>query len=622
VCASSSATKHLQPSYFVGWVTPKKATTGKIIQFESIRGDVVAGFSLDANMKKTPSSRKETSERDKISSLFKTRHKSKGIGEYVLKNLKWVIFPGNKWIKRWDMLVLGALFLLAFILPYQIGVSGGITILYHIPWFAFNVFLNAIFFVDTFLYFFRAYYTKSGHLVLNLRTIRRRYLRTYFLPNFVSVLPYTVTFYSVGMQHLDVKGEPTSTVYTYLTFITFASLLKLIRLVRAKTILSSSDTVTSFQMKRNSQVLELWKYVLLMVVVSHWFACIWSLVAFIEADSLGVEQLMATPNWIAGWYSDNSTNGGLNPLGWDQAIDRYVLSLFWAIQTLTSIGYGNIAPVTRAEYFVACVLQLCAGVMWSYVIGALVGVAAGMQVRAESYRTRIDQANKFIHEFADPDELSDDDDETVATFESKVVARQIRKYIHKQYTVSKGETCLSTVPSYFPVFDTLTPELQRASSVLLHNKYLKAVPYLSSRYMSQEDQSIVAMQCISLDFNSGEIIDTDNAVGGIGRGVFVFRRGCAFSPLHKISHGEGAGLVTPGMTSGAGKVLLADDNKAARGKLHFLTFSQVVFIPRKAIIEALKKSEKAWKECGRWIYLRTLLIAKLNENQQTKEITE
>ena len=224
---------------------------------------------------------------------------------YVLTFLSFHTF---RYIKKWDLIVLSALFLYAFILPYQLGVSGGIALLIRIPWFVINVFLNAIFFVDTFLYFFRAYYTPNGHLVIDLKKIRRHYLRTFFIPNFLSVLPYTICFYIVGTLYITAEeGYTDAGLEQFLSFIAFASMLKLIRLVRVKTILSTSDVITTFRQKRNSQVLELWKYVWLIVIVSHWFACIWSFVAFIEAHGFDEEAMQTTPNWIGGWYADNAS---------------------------------------------------------------------------------------------------------------------------------------------------------------------------------------------------------------------------------------------------------------------------------------------------------------------------
>ena len=48
--------------------------------------------------------------------------KTDSIDEKAVENLDRIIFPDNKWIKTWDMLILFALFVLMFTLPYQIGV--------------------------------------------------------------------------------------------------------------------------------------------------------------------------------------------------------------------------------------------------------------------------------------------------------------------------------------------------------------------------------------------------------------------------------------------------------------------------------------------------------------------
>jgi hypothetical protein len=548
-------------------------------------------------------------------SFLKVSHvKSVRSGEDVVKSLKWVIFPNNKNIKKWDLIVLSALFLYGFILPYQLGVSGGLAILVRIPWFAFNVFINAIFFVDTFLYFFRAYYTPNGHLVVDLKEIKWHYLRTFFIPNLLSVLPYTISFYVVGNLYRDTTAEGYTNVVMekFLSFISFASMLKLIRLARARQILSSSDAISNFRQKRNSQVLELWKYVWLIVIVSHWFACIWSLVALVEVGGFDKDAIQTRPNWISGWYADNATDGGLNPLGWDHALDRYILSLFWAIQTITSIGYGNIIPVTRAEYFVACCIQLCAGVMWAYVIGGLTGVVAGMGVRAEAYRHRSDEANELIQAFSDDNgatTLADEDGESLSSY---IVAKYIRKYIHSQYVVANRNSCVSTIQDYYPVFNTLTPELQKASSVLLLNQYFNIVPYLSLKYLSLKEQAEIAQQCVNLQFAAGELIRTECPVEGLGRGVYIFCGGCAFA-FHQQAKGfeeaRSSHLVTSGIAYGVDTVLLQDENPFAKGRLNFLTFSQLVFIPRKAIMDVLQKNVKAWKDCARWVYLRTLLRA-------------
>ena len=83
-------------------------------------------------------------------------------------------------------------------------------------------------------------------------------------------------------------------------------------------------------------------------MVQHWIACIWGFAAFVQAKSFG-DELLTSLNWISNWYEGYYVEGGLNPIGWDNHVQRYALCLFWSIQTITSIGYGNIEPVTQGE---------------------------------------------------------------------------------------------------------------------------------------------------------------------------------------------------------------------------------------------------------------------------------
>ena len=110
-----------------------------------------------------------------------------------------------------------------------------------------------------------------------------------------------------------------------------------------------------------------------LVVVSHWLACLWSFIAFCQSWSFG-EGLAEGANWISNWYDSSYVEGGLDPIGWSNDIDRYALSLFWSIQSLTSIGYGNIVPVTRIEYYFANILMLLSGLFWAFTLGNFVNL--------------------------------------------------------------------------------------------------------------------------------------------------------------------------------------------------------------------------------------------------------
>ena len=249
------------------------------------------------------------------------------------------------------------------------------------------------------------------------------------------------------------------------------------------------------------------------------------------------------------------------------------------------------------------------------------GVAAGMNANEDAFNSRADEANFLIRHFHEPTGATYKKDETlffdersdIATLEkahkleTEAVAARIRRFIYQQYRTSPALSSLNDLRDVFPIMETLPPELQMMSSLLILQKSLETVPYLSSRFMTIQEQCRLAMACKHIDFSSGETVSLNDFE--YGRGIFVMGRGCAFVVLNNNSKAlvNRFQLLTAGSAFDAGKVLVEKDHSASRGLMNFLTFSTVTFIPESAISAALVRNENAWKSCGRWLYLRTIL---------------
>ena len=478
-------------------------------------------------------------------------------------------------------------------------------------WNAFNIFLNAIYIVDTFMQFFRAYYDDDGKLVYNLRTIRRNYFfSSYFWLNLVACFPSQAILYSIYRAH----GGEGALDPGHIHLLQMTQLLRLLRIARIRSLAKSSLVLQEWWERQDVVHAMLAYETFLLMVIAHWISCIWCLIAFIEAGSFG-DALADVPNWISQWMDQNYIDGGIDPIGWENDIERYGLSLFWAIQSITSIGYGNISPVTVAEYYFANVLMLVSGIFWAYIIGKIIGIAEHMSVDSMDYKRKMEEMNSMIGCFSPTvDDRHEAAEMEVGVGRVDVVAQRMRRFVSNHYDAKAldqpyGDLNTETLEQIFPAINGLSPELQRLASIHLMRKYFELVPYLSSAYLSAEEQSRLAFKCKFLEMSRGELYSKKPVHG---RGIMILRRGFVIRAGSEWIDGvyESPIFATYGTDEpfGVDASLVEDEYLGLhRPAYRFLSYSLVIFIPQSVVYEVLSSNKKAWRDCARWRYLRVCL---------------
>jgi len=454
--------------------------------------------------------------------------------------------------------------------------------------------------------FFRAYYDSDGRIVYELRIIARNY---FFSKNFV--LDFIASFpMQLAIYYMDLEYGVDDEAKNILLLLAITQLLRLVRISRINLLTKSSIDIQTWWEKQNVAQAMLISFILKLVMMSHWIACFWSFLAFVSVWSFG-RALGEAPNWISNWYGSSYVEGGINPIGWESDIDRYALSLFWTIQSLTSIGYGNVVAVTRVEYYFANILMLVSGMFWAFMIGNIISVVGHMNSHRDNYRKHLDEANMLIRCFT----LTTDDTNNHADIEdANVVATRIRRFVSAQYdgpmTSRPSEYTSPTLDQVFPTLGGLSLELRHMATLHLVAKYIEMVPYLSHDYLTRKEQASLAFKCIYLEFSRGE---TYTKHPRYGRGVMVMKQGSCIS-LGLVGSRiirEARCLKTYSIDNpiAVNDTLVEDSFLGGNEPLYrFMSYSLVVFIPQSAIFEVLKDKKMAWKNCARWRYLRTCLV--------------
>ena len=123
-------------------------------------------------------------------------------------------------------------------------------------------------------------------------------------------------------------------------------MLKLLRIARAVRIFERYQEI----LLEFHGTVTMVKLLVILCFLSHWMACLYgSVYDFAREDFAGQEML----HW-----------------------ELYVAALFWAVQTLTTVGYGNVVPQTVDERLIACMVMLLGGFMFSWIISAVASAMA------------------------------------------------------------------------------------------------------------------------------------------------------------------------------------------------------------------------------------------------------
>ncbi|KAG9413513.1 hypothetical protein AC1031_012738 [Aphanomyces cochlioides] len=325
----------------------------------------------------------------------------------------------------WDLYTMVLLIYTAIAVPFEIAFATQDSV---DALFVFDRCVDLSFFIDMVFNFFTPYWDPAMNLLVEeIHLIAKHYVQGWFLLDLASILPF------------DIIGLFVDDTFRNLAIFRILRVLRVVKLVR---VFRASRIFTRWQAEVNIPVafFKLASHLATILLLSHWLGCLWGGMVHFEQ------------------YIDASGN----PLSWmtvygiddDGTQTQYITSLYWAVVTILTIGYGDVPVVTVQEKGIAIVCMIVGCGTYSLIIGSVCGVLSSLDEATTDFRHNMDHLNTLMQKENIPKEM-------VIT---------LREYfLHTQDLMNH---------KYFSrVLDTLSPGLKGQLGVYTSGEWIHRVPF-------------------------------------------------------------------------------------------------------------------------------------------------
>ena len=175
--------------------------------------------------------------------------------------------------------------------------------------------------------------------VKSLKRIRINYFKTWFTIDLIASLPID--------EILTLSLPNTQNNETLLKF----SGLKILRLTRFAKVFS--------RLNHLSHTTGFICLLMVFILLAHWAACVWHLIGY-QVSTTDIDN-----SWLY-----------INNLYYASVPERYIGSLYWALMTITTIGYGDLNGVRYEERIYSCIVMFLGALIYALIF-AMVSLLLG-----------------------------------------------------------------------------------------------------------------------------------------------------------------------------------------------------------------------------------------------------
>ena len=445
---------------------------------------------------------------------------------------KCIINPRSTFQSRWDLFIVLLLLFTAIVTPWEVAfLTPAWNWLYFV-----NRFVDIGFLCDLICQFFTPYYSQFYMgFVIDHKRIAKNYASGWFSIDLISIFPFDTL--GLVMESESGGGSGGLGQLKILRVIRLARLAKLLKVMKSSAIFKKWESRIGMQFSTLTMI----KWGTIISFLCHWLACAWHTV-------ISIEEVLERGQEVS-WRKTYN-------LGVTTPFERYLTSLYWAVMTCTTIGYGDIAPQTNGERMVAIVGMMIGSSAYAYVVGNICGVIATMDQASTEFNQSMDDLNLYMEENHVPTELR----------------IRLREYFMYAKAMNRQEY-------YSKLYEKMSPSLRGEVAYHINQEWISNVPFLSQQPgIEKEEHQLfitdIAMALKAEAYGPQEVIIK---LGEKAEKMYIMQKGVV---------AKGGNIISGGNYFGADIILAAGRRTYM---VRALTFCDL-FVLRKDLLERILDS--------------------------------
>lgn len=312
----------------------------------------------------------ETDEKTIVAQIMKNKIEAAQNPVVVYSARTCVLSSSNLLRVIWNIVYTLAVLEIGLVMPFRLAFLESDA---DLSWLYFDSAVDIIFLLDIFINLNSTYTNEEGVEVRDRRKIAKRYLKSWLLPDIVSCLPMILV-------HQPNYGLDASYHMTPGRLPRLYRLVKVLRVVKMVGSMQKMESIEYLQTKLSlkTSTIKIGVFLCAATLLLHNISCIWFLTARLE-DSPGT------------WLGDSGIV--------DQSIsDQYIATLYWAILTLATVGYGDIHAMTTFERILAACWMAFSMLFLSFAVSSVSSLLQETHSKDQLLTTRLAAIDEFAHE--------------------------------------------------------------------------------------------------------------------------------------------------------------------------------------------------------------------------------